>query len=158
MWVKFNASLGIANFLITTDENLFITHNSFLFFSLSSPTRLSICLTSTRTTMSQSLITAEALRAVKRRQLAKSSLSASTPSRAVTDASKVKLEVPPPSEGMGLTSTVLAPKPEPMEVKLDEPPVVVASAVVIAQASQKRPWSEESTKVPLQSLSRSEMA
>ena len=51
--------------------------------------------------MSQPLIIAEALRAAKRRQLAKSSSSTSTPSRLVTEASIVKLEVAPPVEERG---------------------------------------------------------
>lgn len=102
--------------------------------------------------MTQPLITAKALRAAKCRQLAKSSSSTFIPSRVVVVASKVKLEVPPPAEGVGLPWTTFTPKPELMEVKVEEPPVTAASGVV-AQASKKRPWPKESTRVPFSAFS-----
>ena len=88
--------------------------------------------------MSQPLITAEALRAAKRRQLAKSGTSTSITSKVAAGASNVKLEADSPAEGGILPPTIFPPKPEPKEVKLEEPPAAAASSVAAAKASKKR--------------------
>lgn len=70
----------------------------------------------------------------------------------------MKLEVPPPVEGVGLPLTARVPKQEPRELKFEEPLVAAASGVVVAQPSKKRPWTKESISVPFSALSRTEMA
>ena len=120
--------------------------------------------------MSTPLITAEALRAAKRRRLAKAGLGLPLSSGAATGSPVVKLEADPPVERGKRLPGFLAPKPEPKEVKAEEPALVkvedppapsaptISSTVAVATASKKKPWLEEATKLPFFALSRVEMA
>ncbi|KMS98303.1 hypothetical protein BVRB_4g093710 [Beta vulgaris subsp. vulgaris] len=117
--------------------------------------------------MSQPLITDEAVRAAKRCKLAKAGSSSSLASKAVAEAPVAKLEADPSIEERKQPPSLLAPKPEPKDVKakvltsvkVKDPPTTATSSVAAATtASKKKPWPEETTRLPFSALSRAEMA
>ena len=68
-------------------------------------------------------------------------------------ASVVKLEADPSIEGGKQPPSLLAPKPEPKDVNVEDPPAAAATT-----ASKKRPWLAENARLPFSALSRAEMA
>ena len=117
--------------------------------------------------MSQPLITAENLRAAKRRKLAKAGSGSSSASRVVSEVPLVKLEADPPIEENKQSTILLAPESEPKDVKVEDlasvkaedPPATPTSSVAaVATASKKMSGSEETRRLPFSALSRAETA
>ncbi|XP_048489967.1 uncharacterized protein LOC125491931 [Beta vulgaris subsp. vulgaris] len=122
--------------------------------------------------MSSPLITAEALRAAKRRRLAKAGTGSSSLG-AATGSPVVKLEADPSLDGGRQPPILPAPKVEPKEAKAEESALIKVEdlpassspatssvvAVAVATASnKKKPLLEEAMRLPFSALSRVEMA
>lgn len=116
--------------------------------------------------MSQPVITAAALRAAKRRQLAKSNLSAAFPSTGATANSKVvsadetSSKDAPSIEVRALPLATPVLKQDPPEVKLEDHPLVIPPGPGGHHSSRKRLRPKEllRTRVPVIALSKEEMA